>query len=158
MIHRVVSEIWVFKMGLTILEHPVCEIYFLKLFYYSMTKFVLRIKALRLSVMSCANQMRPKLDPRVFLMNAFVQFTSRSGVLNSFKLLLKPYFKKSYKYSSAIVIVITLCSSLCLGQKTVKRPFGLRVKLPSALDLSIKKGGGFKLFLYLLNFKQEICK
>ena len=57
--------------------------------------------------MSCANQMRPKLDPRVFLMIAFVQFTSRSGALNSFKLLLKPYFKKSYKYSSAIVIVIT---------------------------------------------------
>ena len=39
------------------------------------------------------------------------------------------------------VIVITVYSPSCLGQETVKKPFGLRVKLPPD-HLSTTRGGG----------------
>ena len=38
--------------------------------------------------------------------------------------------KKISSATSAIVIVINIYSPSCLGQKTAKGPFGLRVKLP----------------------------
>ena len=56
-----------------------------------------------------------------------------------------------------IVIVITFYSTSCLGQETVKGPFGLRVKLPPA-HLSTTHGGGFTLSLLVLNVKQESCE
>ena len=58
-----------------------------------------------------------------------------------------------YKY----VIVITFYSPSCVGQKTAKRFFGLRVKLPPA-HLSTTLGGGFTLSFYLLNVKQGSCE
>ena len=59
--------------------------------------------------------------------------------------------------TAQIVIVITFYSPSCLGQETAKGPFGLRVKLPPA-HLSTTHGGGFALFLLMLNVKQESCE
>ena len=53
-----------------------------------------------------------------------------------------------------IAIVITFYLPSCLGQETVKGPFGFRVKLSPA-HLSITLGGGFTRSLLMLNVKQK---
>ena len=40
------------------------------------------------------------------------------------------FFHAKICLNDVIVMVITFCSSSCLGQETAKGPFGLRVKLP----------------------------
>ena len=74
-----------------------------------------------------------------------------------------PRFTRSTNMSNqirqirVIVNVITFYSPSCLGQETAKGPFGLRVKQPPA-HLSATHGGGFTLFLLVLNVKQESCE